>query len=346
MAVGDILTHSPLRNAARRPEGGYDFTPYFEFVQPLFRQADLVIGNLETPLAGAERGFGGYPSFNVPAELAANLKSVGFTTLVVTNNHALDRGWPGLAATINNVEMAGLGYVGAYAGATDKSRRLVSVYNGVMVGLLAYSYGFNGNPGPPQAEGWRLGYLANEEILDDLAEARRAGADFVVVNLHFGEEYQRWPNARQKELVGKILAGDPDRGLLGADLVLGHHPHMAQPVWIGSRQGQTQLVAYSLGNFISNQFKPYTNLGFILDCVLTIDENGRGVIERVQVIPTICHSYIAGRRRAYRVFPLAMAQDSPEKLPFLSQATLKKMVKLKVEMDSHLLSLTQDKATQ
>ncbi|MDR1577085.1 MAG: CapA family protein [Deltaproteobacteria bacterium] len=343
LATGDILTHTSLRVAASLKDGGFDFIPFFEHVTDLFHQGDLVIGNLETPLAGAERGYSGYPQFNAPEELAASLKAVGFTTLVLANNHALDRGWSGLAATINNVQKAGLDYAGAYVDPADKARRLISVYNGILVGVLAYSYGFNGSPGPNKEEDWRLGFIENEGALEDIFEARRRGADFVIVNLHFGQEYQRQPNQSQKDLVGRILEGDPERGLMGADIVLGHHPHMVQPYLVGARRDQDQLVVFSLGNFISNQSKPYTNLGLILDCLLSIDEAGRKAIEAINLIPTACHTLVVDRRKTFRVFPLAMAVDSPSSLSFLSKNELKKMAKHQAEMERHLLSLMEPK---
>ncbi|MDR1608404.1 MAG: CapA family protein [Deltaproteobacteria bacterium] len=343
IAMGDILTHVPLRKAATLDDGSFDFKPFFEYVAPLFKQGDLVIGNLETPLAGAERGYSGYPSFNVPAELAANLKEVGLTTVVLANNHALDRSWRGLAATIANVEKAGLDYAGAYAYPKDKSQRLISVYNGIMVAVLAYSYGFNGIPGPAKKESWRLGYLENDEIMEDILAARSQGADFVIVNLHFGEEYQRLPNKFQKELAERVLEGDPAKGLLGADIILGHHPHVVQPYLVEVRRGQSQLAIFSLGNFISNQFKPYTNLGLILDCVLAVDENGQKAILDIQLIPTICQTFIQNRQKTYRVMPMASVIDSPETFSFLKKNELKKMAQQKADLEKLLLALMEPK---
>ncbi|MDR1084716.1 MAG: CapA family protein [Deltaproteobacteria bacterium] len=339
MAVGDILMHTSLRQAAAVKEGGFDFSSYFRDVAALFARADLVIGNLETPLAGAGRGYGGYPQFNVPEELAANLKSVGFTTVTLTNNHALDRGWEGLAATIENVRAAGLDYVGAYTGPDDKAGRLVRVYNGVKIGFLAYSYGFNGPKGPPKEEDWRLGFIDNDVVMEDMAAARIQGADFVIVSLHFGNEYQRLPSPRQKKLVEKILQGDPEKDLKGADLVLGHHPHVVQPYILKQSPDQSQLAVYSLGNFISNQMRSYTNLGVILECQLNVGPDGRQSITDIRLRPTLCYTRIFEGRRIFRVIPLDAATEKPEDFSFLDKESLKKISRQKEEMDKHLAAL-------
>ncbi len=305
MAAGDILIHAPLRAAAVRPDGGYDFTPFFEYVSPLFKQAGLVMGNLENPLAGAKSGYTGYPSFNAPGELAANLKSAGFTTLTLANNHALDRNWSGLLHTIATVGNAGLAYMGAYAGPEDKARRLVRDIGGVRVGLLAYTYGVNGPARPPAGEEWRLGFIDRAAIAADMEQARRQGAEWIVVTLHFGEEYRRAPSAEQRGLARDLFAA-------GADLVIGHHPHVVQPFARGTGPDANKAVIYSLGNFCSNQHFPYTDIGVILDCTLTVNPDGSKALDDVRLIPTLCHRRTdAGGRRTYRVLPLAEAVKNP-----------------------------------
>ncbi|MDR1546526.1 MAG: CapA family protein [Deltaproteobacteria bacterium] len=312
MAVGDVLIHEPLRLAAARPEGGYDFRPFFSFLAPLFRQADLVVANLEVPLAGADRGFSGYPSFNAPTELAADLKASGVTTLLLANNHSLDRGWTGLEATRAAVEAAGLDYAGAYADPQDKARRLVSVNNGLLVALLNYSYGFNGRAGPDPSESWKLGFIDEEAIFADLAQARAQGADFAVVALHFGQEYRLKPDAAQIELAEKLLAGRPEEGLLGADLILGAHPHVVQPFAAFNRDGRRQAVVYSLGNFVSNQTAEHTFIGLLFDALLTVTPDGRRTVDQVKLIPTWCRRSLVNGRRRYAVVPLAEAVAAPE----------------------------------
>ncbi|GGK14040.1 hypothetical protein GCM10010965_03800 [Caldalkalibacillus thermarum] len=113
MVVGDIMMHLPQIEAGKTA-GGYDFFPFFEKVQPLFEQADLVLGNLETTFGGPERGYSGYPLFSAPDELAENLKQAGFDVITTANNHALDSGEQGVIRTIETLEAAGLQSTGTF----------------------------------------------------------------------------------------------------------------------------------------------------------------------------------------------------------------------------------------
>ncbi|MDR1395486.1 MAG: CapA family protein, partial [Deltaproteobacteria bacterium] len=240
---------------------------------------------------------------------------------------------------ISNVSLSGLSYSGAYTGPEDKSRRLVEVFNGVAVSLLAYSYGFNGFKGPAREEGWKLGFLDNDEIMEDMAEARRQGADFVIVSLHFGNEYQRLPSVQQKELISRVLAGDPENGLPGADLILGHHPHVVQPFTAQVSPAQDQLAIYSLGNFISNQNRTFTNLGVILDCLLTIEPSGRKTISKVRLRPTLCYNRYWEGRRIFRIIPLEEAAANPDLFEVLDANIRKKTAQYQKEMEQHLWKL-------
>jgi poly-gamma-glutamate synthesis protein (capsule biosynthesis protein) len=340
MAVGDVLIHDSLRLSAALPDGSFDFGPSFEAVAPILKQGHLVVANLEVPLAGAERRFGGYPNFNAPVELAANLKSAGFTAVTVANNHALDRGWAGLEATLGNVAAAGLDYAGAYLSPEDKARRLVLVHNGVRVAMLAYTYGLNGRSFPPKGEEWRLGVIGDELIFSDLAAARAQGADFVVVSLHFGEEYWRKPSPYQKEVVRKLLAGGPEPGQEAPDVILGHHPHVVQPFVLIPPQGDqpARAVIWSLGNFISSQPFPWTDIGLILDLRLTLEPDGRRIVGPVRLIPTYCHKGLKGQARLFQVLPLDLAAARPEDygVPASRAAWLDRSFQ---DLAKHLLSL-------
>jgi poly-gamma-glutamate synthesis protein (capsule biosynthesis protein) len=334
MAVGDILIHQSVRNSAALPNGSYDFKPAFELVAPIFRQADLVIGNLENPLAGSAKGYSGYPMFNAPEQLAQNLKDVGFTSLNLTNNHSLDRGLEGLKSTIAYVREAKLDYSGAYLDEEDKKNRLVSFYNGVGVALLGYTYGLNVPYKVEPGLEWRLGVIDKEQVERDVAAARATGADFVVVSLHFGNEYELKPNAGQRALA-EALFNSPN----GApDLILGHHPHVVQP--FVEFKDKSQAVIFSLGNFISSQPFPYTFLGLILDLRLTIHPDGHKSIEEINFIPTYCHKIQlkGASRRIFRVTPMAVAAASPKSYS-LDDKTAKTMAVHLAQQLTHLKSL-------
>ncbi len=302
MAVGDIMMHTPVTNSARQPDGTYDFRPHFQYVRPLFQNADLVIGNLETPLAGGR--YSGYPLFNAPDDLAPSLKWAGFSALNLANNHSLDRGWAGLHRTAEVVGENGFLYCGAYLSAADRARPRLFTAGGVTVGLLGYTYGVNGALNYPNRETWRLNVAAADLMAADLEALQAAGPDFTVVNVHFGDEYQRRPNARQLALVEALFAA-------GADLVIGHHPHVVQPGVVRHGPGGGQAAVFSLGNFISNQKDRYTDQGLMVTAQLGFDQKGRKTLGPIILEQTRCVRRVVDGRPTYRVLPVRAAAANP-----------------------------------
>lgn len=218
-SVGDVLIHNTLLAAARQGDGTYDFGPALAAVAPALRAADLAVGNLEQPVTGADLGgYTGYPRFNSPPELLAALRQAGFDVLTNANNHTLDRGRRGVERTYANLERFGFIHAGTARTPEERDRIAIAEAGGIRIAFLAYTYGTNGIPLPAP-------YLVNlidpRQIAADIARARRAGADLVSVSLHFGNEYETEPNRQQEDMVDQVLAA-------GADIVLGHHPHVLQ----------------------------------------------------------------------------------------------------------------------
>ncbi len=303
MAVGDIMMHLPVSQSARATEGGFDFRPHFQYVRPLFKNADLVIGNLETPLAGGD--LRGYPSFNGPDELTDGLKWAGFSALNLANNHSLDQGWKGLHRTAEVVRERGLMYFGAYLGDEDRREPRLFSAGGVTVGMSGYTYGVNGAWKYPNGESWRLNFVDEEAMVGEARTLRGAGADFVILNIHFGEEYQRVPNRKQLALVEALFAA-------GVDLVIGHHPHVVQPGLLrpGGPDG-AQAAVFSLGNFISNQRDRHTDQGLMVTATLGLDFKGRKSLGPVVLHQTRCIRRIVDGRTTYRVLPVYEAVRNP-----------------------------------
>lgn len=327
LAVGDIMMHTPVTGSALEGDGNYNFKPHFKYVRPLFQNYDLVMGNLETPLAGGE--VGGYPAFNAPDALAADLQWAGFKALTLANNHSLDRGWKGLFRTAEMVRDQGLMYVGAYLSAEDRAQPRIYSANGVKAGLLGYTYGVNGGLKYPDGETWRLNIIEKDLILGDIGTLKEAGADFVIINLHFGDEYQRVPNKAQLSLVDSLFQG-------GADLIIGHHPHVVQPGLIRPSPEGGQAAVFSLGNFLSNQRDQYTDQGLMVSASLGFDYFGQRVLGPLTLHQTRCVRRIIDGRTTYRVLPVYEATLNPEAYG-LNQEEMALLTQDHLDMSRHLV---------
>lgn len=297
-AVGDIMMHTPQVTAAYDPASDtYDFSAAFARVQPYLAAADLTLGNLETPLAGPEKGYPGYPRFNAPDELAWDLKEAGFDVIITANNHALDQGPAGVVRTLETLRAAGLHPVGTASRAAEMEEIILENVRGLPVAILAYTYGTNGLP-LPQDQPFLVNLLDKERIIRDIAAARAAGAAVVLVYLHFGREYIQEPDQEVRELVAQLAEA-------GADIVLGSHPHVLQG---GERLGEAgeKLVIYSLGNFISAQKGPSRQTGVIWKICLEQDpSSGKVSVLHPTYLPTYTWRYRESSRLQFAVIPLA-----------------------------------------
>ena len=331
MAVGDIMMHgSNIKAGYVQKTKSYDFTPFFEYMEPVFLEADWVVGNLETPLAGQEAGFTGYPMFNAPKELAAALKWAGFTMVTTANNHALDRGSKGLLKTIENVKEAGLMQTGTFAGPEDRDTPRILKKGDLSLAMCAYTYGTNGIP-IPKDKPYLINLIDYERMGRDIDLAKKAGADFVALSLHFGNEYHRQPSKQQKEAVAKAFE-------YGADIVLGHHPHVVQPYEIKNSEKGNQVVIYSMGNFLANQLRKYTYLGVVFKVTMEKDSTGSKSITVVEADPTRILRLVKDNRQTYRVLPMknVLEAERDKNLPVNIYASMKQEL---AEMDRHLKSM-------
>ncbi|MDZ7646459.1 MAG: CapA family protein [Cytophagales bacterium] len=251
--VGDIMQHdSNIAAAYDATSKKYNYASCFEYVAPILRSADLAIGNLELTLAGSP--YKGYPQFSAPDALAVELKRAGVDVLVTANNHSLDRRRKGLERTLSVLDSLEILHTGTFRDSAERS----SVYplmvekNGFTFSLLNYTYGTNGIPvTKPNI----VNLIDTVTIKADLEKARAQHADAIIVFMHWGAEYQSLPNQEQKKLAALCLRE-------GAKLVIGAHPHVLQPmVW---NINADQLIAYSLGNFVSGQRPRYRDGGAML----------------------------------------------------------------------------------
>ncbi|MDR3669962.1 MAG: CapA family protein [Holophaga sp.] len=246
VAVGDILMHQDVQRSAREAESG--LRALWQDVEPLIQGADIGFANLETPVAPSS-GVPGRPfRFNGPAELPGALRASGFTVLSTANNHAYDQGSAGVLETLERLRAAHLVPVGTGATRREAEQLQVVTVNGLRVGFLGFTDLYNINLNDKNSGPWVRGLDPAAAV--DAVRAARAQADVVVVSIHWGVEYQHDPLPRQREVADRLAQA-------GADIILGTHPHVLQPVETLVRGGRRTLVAYSLGNFVSNQDRMY-----------------------------------------------------------------------------------------
>ena len=262
--VGDLMQHQAQIDAARRADGHYDYSHCFSLVGERIAQADIAIGNLEVTLGGEP--YRGYPQFSAPDEYLQALRDVGFDILATANNHSLDRHRRGLERTLTLIDSAGLVAMGTYRHAADRTQRypLLIEQNGLRIALLCATYGTNGiATTPPNI----VNSLSRQELEADIRQARAMKPDAIIAYVHWGNEYQRHPNAEQQSLARWLIAE-------GVDHVIGSHPHVVQPIeLIPHAEHPTQhAVVYSLGNYVSNMSIAHGDVGMCVE--LTLEKIG------------------------------------------------------------------------
>ena len=246
LGSGDVLVHPALWQQAAadaRAQGrhGYDFGPIYAGIATVTRAADLAICELETPLAPPQGPFAGWPNFNAPPQVLTALTAAGYDSCSTASNHTLDQGYAGVKRTLDQLDAAGLRHTGSARSAAEAARPLIlTTGNGVRIAQLAFSFGFNGIAVPAR-QPWLANTIDLPTILAAAHRARRAGADIVVLSMHWGVEYDHHPSAEQAGQADRLLAS-PD-----IDVILGAHPHVVQPF----QKLHGKWVAYCMGNQIS-----------------------------------------------------------------------------------------------
>ena len=309
--VGDLMCHSPQFQYAQVSKDSFDFSPVYRNVKKYLSSSDFTFGNLETVTAGKEKGgYTGYPFFNTPSSYISALKEVGFDLLVTANNHSLDRSEKGVLKTIDEIKSRNINYVGTYTSQRDRDSIRIFMIKGIRIAFLAYSYGTNGNP-IPKGKNYLINLINYDLIEKDISSAKLNGAELVLVHFHFGEEYKREPVQFQKDVVNKTIE-------LGADIIIGGHPHVLQPINFYKTKNEkldSGFVAYSMGNFFSNQQARYKDAGMILTINITKDLlNNKFEISEVIYLPTWVFKGNTSYGKEYVLMPATVVSDTTIKL--------------------------------
>ncbi len=260
-AVGDILMHGAVKDSAKaaavRGKDGAStnhegYAALFEDVAPALRDADLTFANLETPIAPkADRGSRPFV-FNAPTALIGAQQDAGVDIVSFANNHVYDQGVAGLVETVELLEKAGLPQVGAGRTCDEAARHRLLDVNGIRVAFIGATLLFNDDKNAGANKPCSF-FLDEKRALAEAKAAREAGAELVFLSAHWGVEYETTPRKAEVDLAHRLLDG-------GFDAILGHHPHVLQPVEVyETNDGRLTFVAYSLGNFISNQSRTYAH---------------------------------------------------------------------------------------
>ncbi|MEV6702192.1 CapA family protein [Streptomyces sp. NPDC051453] len=251
-AAGDILIHPQLTEQARKDakvtgkgEKGLDFDPMLAGIKPVISRADLAICHFE-PVAGKPEGpFESFPAFIVPPQITTTIKNIGYDTCSTASNHTLDHGAVGVKSTLDALDKAGVRHTGSARGAAEAAKPNIIDVKGVKVAQLSFAGGFNGHK-IPEDKPWLVNQTSIRQIKAAERRARDAGAEVVILSIHWGREHQPTPNAVQLDLARRIAKQT------GINLVIGHHAHVVQPM---EKIGDT-WVAYGLGNQIARHEVP------------------------------------------------------------------------------------------
>ena len=275
-AVGDIMVHDYQYNEAYNHDTGeYNFMHNFQDMKKYFEKSDVLIGNLETTFAGAEKGYSSYPLFNTPDSFLDAIKDAGFDVLSTVNNHCADMRSTGIYHTIDLLDEYNIEHIGTYKTQQEQEQILIKDVNGIKIAFLAYTYGTNGIPIPDDCY---INILDEEVIKNDITKAKEI-SDLIVIMPHMGIEYEIYPRDEFKQWVDFMFNA-------GADIIIASHPHVLQPMEYRTLEdGRTGFVIYSMGNFISSQTTPPRNASIVLNIDVSKIGNNKAAIDNVSFIP-------------------------------------------------------------
>lgn len=303
--AGDAMQHqAQLDRAKELGHGhGYDYSDCFTYIAPTVTEADYAVVNLEVPLGGGS-DYTGFPCFSAPDSYALALKDAGFDMMLTANNHCLDRRDKAARRTISALDSLGIDHVGTYhdAAARDSLVPFVKDIKGFKVGFLNYTYGTNGIP--PQ-DGIEVSLIDKEKMAKEIKASRDAGAEILVVAIHWGVEYVLIENALQREIAQFLVDN-------GVDLIIGGHPHVVQPMKVvrNDKEQKDVLVVFSLGNFISNMKTADTRGGAFVRAKIKRDGEGKAYFAGADY-DTFFSAKPEGGGSNFTVIPSWM----PEKIP-------------------------------
>ena len=296
LIAGDLMQHGPQIKAALQADGTYDYKECFARVKPEIEKCDVAIANFEVTLGG--KPYSGYPRFSAPDDYLQAVIDAGFDILLTANNHCLDTRRAGLERTIMMMDSLHIPHLGTYVNREERDLHypFLQEQNGVRVVLLNFTYGTNGIAiERPNV----VNMMDTTQIARDLLKAKELQSDVIIAIPHWGIEYQQLPSKEQKAMADWLIAH-------GVDHVIGGHPHVAQPVEM--RNEGRNLVAWSLGNVISNQSNPNTYGGYMVRLQLTKRDSITTLSDANYMLYWVSRPHDNNHQHQYRILPV----DEPD----------------------------------
>ena len=296
---GDLMQHEPQIKSAARPGGKYDYSGVFDYMAPEIQKADIAIANFEVTLGGPP--YKGYPQFCAPDEYLQAAIDAGFDVLTTCNNHSVDTYGRGIDRTITMMDSLGVKHLGTYrnVGERDAQYPFIIEHDSIRICLLNYTYGTNGIPVPKP---YVVNLIDTVQMAIDIAKAKAMNPDVIIAMPHWGDEYVLLPNKGQRDLADWMFAH-------GVDHIIGGHPHVVEPIEVREGADGRHLLAYSLGNFVSNQSRPNTDGGTMVRMTLT-KENGKTTLTDCAYNLYWVSRPVTSGKRHYRVLPASFPSDS------------------------------------
>ncbi len=321
-AVGDIMVHDRQVNDAYMAgeRNGYSFYHWFEYIKPALLYPDLMIANLEGPIAGSEDGYNGYPRFNFPDEIVPAMMDAGIDVALNANNHIFDRNMEGLARTLEVLDDYGMNHTGVWSSKSERNKPLVLDVSGIKVGIVSATYSLNGFEKGIDDEvlEWLVCYIEPEQVKEQIDLCREYGAEVVIVCPHMGDELVKTPRSEMQDYAHSYIE-------MGADIVFACHPHVLQPAEmydtvLEDGSNHTGIIYYSLGNFVSGMYGVSKETGAVAYVTLRRDNaSGDISIKNAEYLPTSTLRY--GNFEGgdlYHILPIGQCLDFPEMIEDIS----------------------------
>lgn len=321
LAAGDLMTHLPIVRSGAYGTG-YSYEYIFNYVSPYIAGADYAVVNLESTLSGTDgKEYTGYPNFNAPDAFASSAYHVGFDMMLTANNHCYDYGTAGMLRTLDVIRNAGLDTLGTIS-SVEENRYIVKNINGIRIGMVNYTFAdiiddrdtpmINGMQVDSKSAGLINTFdyanldLFYNEMENHISGMRAAGAEAIVLFIHWGDQFNVDPSSTQEIIAQKMCD-------LGVDVIAGSHPHVIQPlVQLTSTDGTNQtLCMYSMGNFLSNQRADNIALesghsedGVMFSFTFVKYSNGEVHVEYVDLMPTWVVIRGDENNKSFQILPL------------------------------------------